>query len=93
MLENHLTKRQANGVVVKHHKTLPRADLFQLLDHAIYDPKFAVEYDYRYIISFRIALGGRPTAMWELKMSHFRKTTVDGKEAYIQGIPKVPDTF
>lgn len=83
VLDNHFAQQQSAGMVVKHHNTLPRDDLIKILDHPICDPKQAVGYVYRYIISFGIALGVRPTAMWELTISQFKRTTECGRKVYI----------
>lgn len=83
VLDNHFAEQQAAGMTVKHHNTLPRKDLIHILDQAICDERTSLGYVYRYIIAFGIALGVRPTAMWELTIDQFSKTTLDGKHIYL----------
>lgn len=83
VLDNRFAKQQANGAVAKDHNTLHREDLIKILDHAVCDPRTSLGYLYRYIISFGIALGVRPTAIWEITTDQFCKTTVQGMNFYM----------
>lgn len=83
VLDKQYAKQEVNGVVVKHHKTLPRTDLQNILDHPVCDSKHSVGYVNRYIISFRISLGVPRTAMWELTIDQFKKCALEGKDGNI----------
>lgn len=80
---NHFSQQQPAGLVVKQHKTRPHEDLVKIVDHPNCDAKHAVDYVYRYIISFGIVLGVKSIGMWELTISQFKKTTECGRQAYI----------
>lgn len=54
-----------------------------VLDHAVCDPKDSLGYVNRFIISFGIALGVRPNAMWEFTNDQFTNTSLKGKDAYV----------
>lgn len=75
VIDNICAEQQARCAIVMHHNTSPRSDVVCILDQEIRNPCNSQEYIYLFVIAAGIALGVRPTQMWEFRVDQFKKTT------------------